>query len=31
MLLNTFEVDLKPSGPEPFPDVRDHAKVTANE
>lgn len=27
MLLNTFEVDLKPGDPEPFPDVRDHGKV----
>jgi 4-carboxymuconolactone decarboxylase len=30
MLLNTFEVDLKPGDPEPFPDVRDHAKVVPN-
>lgn len=27
MLLNTFQVDLKPGDPEPFPDVRDFAKV----
>jgi 4-carboxymuconolactone decarboxylase len=31
MLLNTFEVDLKPGDPEPFPDVRGHAKVIPNE
>jgi 4-carboxymuconolactone decarboxylase len=30
MLLNTFEVDLKPGDPEPFPDVREHAKVSPN-
>jgi 4-carboxymuconolactone decarboxylase len=27
MLLNTFQVDLKPGDPEPFPDVRGFAKV----
>jgi 4-carboxymuconolactone decarboxylase len=27
MLLNTFQVDLKAGDPEPFPDVRDFAKV----
>jgi 4-carboxymuconolactone decarboxylase len=27
MLLNTFEVDLKPGDPEPFPDVRGFVKV----
>jgi 4-carboxymuconolactone decarboxylase len=28
MLLNTFQVDLKPGDPEPFPDVRGFAKVS---
>jgi 4-carboxymuconolactone decarboxylase len=28
MLLNTFQVDLKPGDQPPFPDVRDFAKVT---
>src|SRR6202046_1960311 len=27
MLLNTFQVDLKPGDPEPFPDVRGFARV----
>jgi 4-carboxymuconolactone decarboxylase len=27
MLLNTFQVDLKPGDPQPFPDVRGFAKV----
>lgn len=27
MLLNTFQVDLKPGDPEPFPDVRGFAKA----
>jgi 4-carboxymuconolactone decarboxylase len=27
MLLNTFQVDLKPGDPEPFPDIRGFAKV----
>ena len=27
MLLNTFQVDLKPGDPEPFPDVRGFAQV----
>lgn len=31
MLLNTFQVDLKPGDPEPFPDVRGFAKVTPRE
>ena len=29
MLLNTFQVDLKPGDPEPFPDVRGYAKVAS--
>jgi 4-carboxymuconolactone decarboxylase len=29
MLLNTFQVDLKPGDPEPFPDVHGFAKETA--
>jgi hypothetical protein len=28
MLLNTFQVDLKPGDEPPFPDVRDFAKVS---
>jgi 4-carboxymuconolactone decarboxylase len=28
MLLNTFQVDLKPGDQPPFPDVRDFAKVS---
>jgi 4-carboxymuconolactone decarboxylase len=28
MLLNTFQVDLKPGDPEPFPDVRGFARVS---
>jgi 4-carboxymuconolactone decarboxylase len=27
MLLNTFQMELKPGDPEPFPDVRGFAKV----
>lgn len=29
MLLNTFQVDLKPGDEPPFPDVRGHARVPA--